>query len=247
MQAKTASNGGRHYECRAKKADNLGTCSMPNLPQELVDEALLSFLSNHVISAGLTTAELEAEQKNALKDAIHAKSEAERAIRQADDREAKAELKWIDGKVTDERWRELKTRFDAEREQARASAKTAEATQKALSEPDGEAIAAVERLRKDLSAAATDDVSLPDYHALVVKLFESVEVLEADANAPEALDEFPTTPTFIYKARQATKGREREHRYYLLPVLRPELAMLYGGEPIKFVGAGDLIDRKGCA
>jgi len=36
--------------------------------------------------------------------------------------------------------------------------------------------------------------------------------------------------------------RPREHRYYLLPVLRPELAMLYDGEPINFVGAHERID-----
>ena len=60
----------------------------------------------------------------------------------------------------------------------------------------------------------------------MVKLFEHVEVLEADADAP-AIEEFPMTPTFLYKARRPVTGRAREHRYYLLPVLRPELALLY--------------------
>jgi hypothetical protein len=247
MQANTDPNGRRYYRCRRKKVELPGSCSMPNLPQRLVDEAVLSFLSKHVISQGLTTGELEAELTRAVKDAATAKSEAERAIRQADEREASAELKWIDGKIDDRRWAELQARFDAEREQARTAAKTAEVTLEALAQPDEEAITAVERLRADLQAAATDEPSLPRYHALIGKLFEHVEVLEADADAPEQVEDFPTTPTFVYEARQATKGRPRAHRYYLLPVLRPELAMLYGGDPIKFAGAGDLIDRNAWA
>src|SRR5437660_755820 len=53
--------------------------------------------------------------------------------------------------------------------------------------------------------------------------------------------------TFLYEARRAAKGQARAHRYHLLPVLRPELAMIYGGDPIKFVDAGDLIDRNAWA
>jgi site-specific DNA recombinase len=243
----TDPNGRKYYRCRRKRAEVAGDCPMPNLPQGLVDGAILSYLSEHVISSGLTAGELEAEQTRAVKDAARAKSEAEKQIRIADDREAAAEMKWIDGKIDDDRWRELRARFDAEREQARTAAKTADATHTALSEPDGEAIAAVERLRTDIQAAATDAPSLPRYRALVVKLFERVEVIEADADAPETVEDFPTTPTFIYAARKPTQGRPRKHRYYLLPVLRPELAMLYGGDPIEFVGAGDLIERNACA
>jgi hypothetical protein len=241
MEANTDPNGRRYYRCRREQAEVPGSCSMPNLPQELVDEAILRYLSEHVISTGLTAGELEAEQMRAVKDATKAKADAERAIRRADEREASAELKWMDGMIDDRRWAELQVRFDAEREQARTAAKTAEATLGALAEPDGEAIAAVERLRADLQAAATDELSLPGYHALIVKLFEHIEVLEADADAPEQSEDFPTTPTFIYRAKQSTNGRERTHRYYLLPVLQPSLAMLYGGDPVNFVGAGNLI------
>jgi len=41
--------------------------------------------------------------------------------------------------------------------------------------------------------------------------------------------------------------RPREHRYCLLLVLRPELAMLYDGAPIKFVGAHGRIDQNAWA
>jgi len=88
----TDPNGRRYYRCRRKRGEATGTCTMPNLPQELVDETMLRYLSEHVISAGLTASELEAEQRRAVKDAAKAKSDAQRAIRRADDREASAEL-----------------------------------------------------------------------------------------------------------------------------------------------------------
>ena len=55
------------------------------------------------------------------------------------------------------------------------------------------------------------------------------------------------TPTFLYKARRPVTGRDREHRYYLLSVLRPELALRYGGDPLKWVGVPDLIERNAWA
>jgi site-specific DNA recombinase len=243
----TDPNGRKYYRCRRKKADTVGDCSMPNLPQDLVDGAILSYLSEHVISDGLTAGDLEAEQENAVKDASKATSEALRAIRAAEDLEAKGEVKWVEGKIEDERWTELKARFAAQREQAEAALRTAEATEDALSEPDEEAIAAVERLRADLAAASTDASSLPRYRALIVKLFESVEVVKADPDAPAVLEDFPSTPSFIYTARKPVRGQPREHRIYLLPVLRPELAMLYGGDPMAFSSGSELIDRNACA
>lgn len=58
---------------------------------------------------------------------------------------------------------------------------------------------------------------------------------------PGSLEGFPTTPTFLYNARKPVRGRAGEHHYYLLAVLRPELAMIYGGDPLKWAGASDLI------
>jgi site-specific DNA recombinase len=241
----TDPNGRRYYRCRRKNADIPGKCNVPNLPQAQVDEAMLRYVSERVISEGTTAAELEAEHKAAVKDAAKAKADARKQIKVADDREASSELKWIDGKLSDERWTELQARFQAERDQADATIKTAEATEKALAEPDEDAIEAVERLRKDIAAASSDDAALPRYRALIVKLFEHVEVVIGPADAPGD-DEYPEL-SFIYKARKPVKGQRRENRVQLLPVLRTELAILYGGDPIKWVGGRSLIDGNACA
>jgi hypothetical protein len=77
----------------------------------------------------------------------------------------------VDRRQADEPWQELKARSTAERDQAEATLKPGITTDKALAETDGEAIAAVERLRADLvGAPCTDMLSLRAYWALILKL-----------------------------------------------------------------------------
>ena len=226
----------RYYRCKRKAAQGAASCKVPNLPQGELDKALLSYLSDHVISAGLTATELDAERKAGETDAKKAKSAAERAVKQADSRRESAELKWLDGKIDDGRWTELQARFDAEREAAESERKQAEATLEALAEPDSDAIAAVERLRKDIAATAKDGGSLELWHTLIVKLYEHVEVLagaETDEATVDLSDDDMGVPAFVHDGRI----------YALVPQLRPELAALYGGDPL--VGAGDQLGQKG--
>ena len=65
------------------------------------------------------------------------------------------ETKWIDDKIDDERWGELRARFDAEREQARTAIRTADATLGALAEPDDAHL-----IRAEVDESATDKQGL---------------------------------------------------------------------------------------
>ncbi len=217
-----ARSGTRWYRCYRKLQDGAPACVIPSLPQDNVDTALLGYLSEHVISAGLTAHELDAEKHRGEADARKAKSEAERTIAQADSRREAAELKWLDGKINDERWAELSDRFDSEREKAEADLRRAEATLSALAEPDDEAIAAVERLRADIAATVKDGGSLQLWHALLVKLYEHVEVVRAAEGLTEAdlsaSDDLSPMPTFtdadgrLYGLVPARASRAVRHR-----------------------------------
>jgi DNA invertase Pin-like site-specific DNA recombinase len=240
MSLRTDPNGRSVYVCRRKKPDVLDKCDMPALPQPLVDQALLSYMADHVISPGMTESELDASRKHALRDATKAKAEAERVERQAENRRDKAREKWIDGKLADDEWKELQGRYDTESKQATDDVKRADATITALAEPDPQLLAAVERLRKDLDAAAKDAGSLPQYRVLVEKLYEHAEILRVETAPPPTNGELaeaqeaeygddPLAPTFTYRSCQ----------YAVLPSLRPELADLYGVEPL--VGGADAI------
>jgi site-specific DNA recombinase len=221
-------SGRRYYRCRRKASEGAGSCSVPNLPQAALDQAMLTYLSEHVISPGMTASELEAGTKAAQADAKKAKAAAERAIKLTAQRREAAELKWLDGKIDDAHWGELQARFDDGREQAAAEVKAAEATLSALEAPDAEAQEAVERLRKDIAAAAKGD-SLALYSALIVKLYEHVEIVQgAEADDLEGDD-----LSFLHDGRI----------YALVPILRPQLAALYGSDPL--VGAADQLGQNG--
>lgn len=240
-------SGRRTYRCvtRLSKMNQGATpCIVPALPQALVDGVVLRYLANEVVSPGLTAGELEAEQERATADARKARAEAERAAREASDRLEAAEVKWLDGKLTDERYGKLRDRLEGERAAAEREGVQATATIEALSDPDPDAFAAVERLRADLDGAAADAASLGHYRQLIVKLFDSFELIQGDADAAEEVEGFPTIPTFLYKQPSPRKGTTAEHRFVLLPNLRPDLAALYGSDPLVPAPVG-LIERNG--
>jgi DNA invertase Pin-like site-specific DNA recombinase len=204
------------------------------LPQEAIDKAMLDYLSEHVISSGMTVSELESERARAVTDAKQTQAAAARARNQTEARRESAEEKWLDDKITDKRWAELQEKFFRELAAAEGEQTAAEATISALEQPDPEALAAVERLRADIAVAA-EDGSMKRYSALVKRLYERVELVrgaQVQAGPPTAIEaaqaaEYDDEPTICFEH----KGRA----YALVPILRPELAALYGCDPM--VGA----------
>lgn len=216
---------------------------MPALPQDLVDATVTQFLAEEVISPGITSAEFDKRREAATSEARKAKATAERQERQAAARLEQAELKWLDGKLADERYESLRDKFEGERRQAAHDAKTAAATIDALANPDPDAVAAVDRLRADITKATADPDALAAFRGLVVKVFDSFEIIRAPADTDPQIEGFPT-PSFLYKRPAVRDGGDREHRYFLLPNVRPELAEIYGDLPL--VGApSELIARNG--
>ena len=207
-------------------------CTMPALPQPIVDLTVIAFLRDEVISAGLTERERLASQQAAGTDARRAVSDAERAIKLAGDRLTAAEVKWLDSDLSDDRYQALKARFESERDAASLALRSAQATLGLLEEPDPAATEALKLLR---GAAASDAANMPAYRELIRKVFDSFEVIEADADAPEVIEDVPM-PSFLYKiparGRARAYGDGELHRYYLLPNVRPELAELWNGIPL---------------
>jgi len=193
------------------------------LPKDSVDKAMLDYLSEHVISSGMTVGELESERARAVADAKQTKAAATRARNQAEARRESAEEKWLDDKITDKRWGELQDKFSRELAAAEGDQAAAEATISSLEQPDPEALAAVERLRADVAGVAKDG-SMKRYGALVKRLYERVELVAGSGQTPPATGDDPVI-------RFEHKGR----LYELVPILRPELAALYGCDPM--VGA----------
>ena len=207
-------------------------CTMPNLPQRLVDEAVIAFLRSEVMSAGLTEREQVASRDAAEKEARRAVTDAERAVKQAEDRLVAAEVRWLDGDLADDRYRTLCARFGSERDAATLALRSAQATLGLLEDPDPSASDALALLRDE---ATEDGKHVSAYRDLIRKVFDSFEVVVADADAPEVIDGVPM-PTFLY--RPSRRGRARAyddgklHRYYLLPNVRPELAEVWNGIPL---------------
>jgi hypothetical protein len=184
----------------------------------------------------MTVSELESERARAVTDAKQTQAAAARARNQTEARRESAEEKWLDGKITDKRWGELQEKFSRELAAAEGEQTAAEATIGALEQPDPEALAAVERLRADIAVAA-EDGSMKRYSALVKRLYERVELVPG---APQVEQAGP--PTAVEAAQAAEYDDEPtigfEHKgcaYALVPILRPELAALYGCDPM--VGA----------
>ena len=225
-------SGRRTYRCETQLRKG-STCPVPALPQELLDGAVLHYLAHDVVSPGLTARELASRQKSALFEERHRKADAERRSREAADNLEGAEIKWIEGKMPDDRWEHWRARFEQDRLAAEQEATAATATIQAIENPDPDTVSAVERLRADLHSAAADPDALARYRQLVLKLFTGFELIQAPADAPEHIEDFPSTPTFAYRQPALRRGTEREHRYYLLPILRPDLAAIYGaGDPM---------------
>jgi DNA invertase Pin-like site-specific DNA recombinase len=231
------------YKCRTVSEGNACSTAQKPLPQELIDGALLAYLSEHVISPGLTADELDAERKRAVTDAKQAMSAAERAINQTQARTEAAEEKWLDGKITDKRWGELQQKFAVERAAAEGEAAAAEATLSALEQPDTAALEAVERLRADIAGVAKDG-SMKLYGELVKRLYERVELV----GAPTPAAHEPSTIDATQAAEYDEPLIEFEHKgytYALVPILRHELAALYGSDPL--VGAAAQLQQNGKA
>ncbi len=230
------------YKCRAASEGIDCTTAQKPLPQEKIDGALLTYLSEHVISPGLTTGELEAERTRATADAKQAKSEAERTIKQTQARTEAAEEKWLDDKISDKRWGELQQKFAVERAAAEGEAAAADATLGALEQPDTAALEAVERLRADIGGVAKDG-SMQLYSELVKRLYERVELvrgpIQTAAHEQSAIDapqaaEYEDEPLISFEHKGCT--------YALVPILRHELAALYGSDPL--VGAAAQLQQK---
>jgi hypothetical protein len=213
-------SGTHVYKCRSA-SDGKGSCGQLPLPQAAIDEAILRYLSENVISAGMTAAELEADQRRAEADAKQARSAAQRNRKQAEARLESGEEKWLDGKLTDLRWSQLKTKLAVERAAAEGEATAADATLAALAEPDPAALVAVERLRRDIARVA-EDGSAKLYSELVKRLYERVEVVAGAELDGEPLSEADDAITFEHGGRL----------YGLVPILRAELADLYGADPL---------------
>jgi site-specific DNA recombinase len=235
MKTAVYQSGKLVYKCRDVSEGNGCSTEQKPLPQEKVDAALLAYVSEHVISPGLTADELEAERRRAGTDAKQAKSAAERAIKQTQTRMEAAEEKWLDGKISDTRWDELQEKFAVERAAGEGDAAAAEATLSALEQPDTAALEAVERLRADIAGVAKDG-SMKLYGELVKRLYARVEVVRGDTTQAAA------EPSAIEAAQAVEYGEEPliefEHQgstYGLVPILRHELAALYGSDPL--VGA----------
>jgi len=236
MAPRRDSGSGRlTYRCVTRlqrAAKSAMPCLIPALPQKAVDAAVLRYLAHDVISPGLTEREMEAEQEAALTEARKARSEANRAAKQASDRLESAQMKFLDDTLTGDEYKVLAAKLEGQRQQAQQESAQASATIDALRDPDPGAMAAVQRLREDTGAVATDSASLAPYRALLVKLFESFEVVQAPADAPATVPEFPSTPTFVYRQPSPRQGREAEHRYFLIPGLQPHLAAIYDSDPV---------------
>jgi hypothetical protein len=135
---------------------------------------MLAYLSEYVLSRGITQGELEAQTQRAAAEARKVKATAASARKRTIQRRESAEDKWIHGKIDDARWVELKARFDQEADQAEADIAEAESTIDALARPDDEAREAVVRLREDIRAAADNPALIVP---LIVKLYERIEVV----------------------------------------------------------------------
>jgi hypothetical protein len=231
------------YKCRGATEGFGCPASQGSLPQELIDRAILAYLSEHVICPGLTATELEAEHVRAAADARQAKAAAERERKQAETRLESAEEKWLDGKITDKRWGELQEKFTVQRAAAEGEATAADAALRALEQPDPDALAAVERLRADIEAVA-DDGSAKSYGPLVKRLFDRVELVrgEPPAAPDPALAAFEVAQASEYGDEALISFEHKGRVYGLVPILRSELALIYGADPL--VGAADQLRAK---
>jgi site-specific DNA recombinase len=231
MKPVTYQTGTPVYKC-SRGTHGEAKCGQTPVPQTTLDHAMLTYLSEHVISPGLTANELAADQERAQAEAKGAKSAADRQRKQAEQRHESAKDKWLDGKINDEEWARLQARFEGEIAGAAADLAAAEATLTALASPDPESMAAVERLRADIAGIA-EHGSVQDYGGLLRRLYERVELVAgAEVTGGEAI------------AADDVIAFEHGGRVYgLVPILRTELAAIYGSDPL--VGVASQIGSKG--
>jgi hypothetical protein len=179
-------SGPDRYICRGRLEHGPDHCSRLSVPREAMDNALLAELTSRYLDLDAMRQRLIERHGSDLTVAEHALADAEHELTQADERLARIERDYIDGRLTVEQWARFEATLTGEREAAAAALSQARERVEMLRAGGslGDAEAAILERLMDLKLAVADGIgSAPDLDAartLLRQLFDEIHLIEID-------------------------------------------------------------------